>query len=80
VSARNLKRVISSDMLADLCWRHGLSPKNVVVEIRRPASQWIRQTAGYLDAPGIKGFKLALDDFGIGFSSLSQLQQLPFSN
>src|SRR5262249_16598498 len=27
----------------------------------------------------LKGFKLSLDDFGVGFSSLAQLQQLPFS-
>ncbi len=75
----NLKRVDFPDMLADLCWRHGLSPKNVVVEITETASQWIVKLLDTLTRLRIKGFKLALDDFGIGFSSLSQLQQLPFS-
>lgn len=79
VSARNLKRVDFPDMLADLCWRHGLSPKNVVVEITETASQRIVKLLDTLTRLRIKGFKLALDDFGIGFSSLSQLQQLPFS-
>jgi EAL domain-containing protein (putative c-di-GMP-specific phosphodiesterase class I) len=27
----------------------------------------------------IKGFKLSIDDFGIGYSSLVQLQKMPFS-
>jgi EAL domain-containing protein (putative c-di-GMP-specific phosphodiesterase class I) len=79
VSARNLERVDFPDMLVDLCWRHGLSPKNVVVEITETASQRIVKLLDTLTRLRIKGFKLALDDFGIGFSSLSQLQQLPFS-
>jgi EAL domain-containing protein (putative c-di-GMP-specific phosphodiesterase class I) len=79
VSARNLKRVEFPDILADLCWRHGLSSERVVVEITETASQQIVKLLDTLTRLRLKGFKLALDDFGIGFSSLSQLQQLPFS-
>jgi EAL domain-containing protein (putative c-di-GMP-specific phosphodiesterase class I) len=76
VSARNLKRVEFPDILADLCWRHGLSSERVVVEITETASQQIVKLLDTLTRLRLKGFKLALDDFGIGFSSLSQLQQL----
>jgi EAL domain-containing protein (putative c-di-GMP-specific phosphodiesterase class I) len=79
VSARNLKRVEFPDILADLCWRHSLSSEKVVVEITETASQQIVKLLDTLTRLRLKGFKLALDDFGIGFSSLSQLQQLPFS-
>ena len=79
VSARNLKRVDFPDILADLCWRHNLSSEKVVVEITETASQQIVKLLDTLTRLRLKGFKLALDDFGIGFSSLSQLQQLPFS-
>jgi EAL domain-containing protein (putative c-di-GMP-specific phosphodiesterase class I) len=79
VSASNLKRVAFPDALTDICWRHNLSPKDVVVEITETASQKIVKLLDTLTRLRIKGFKLALDDFGIGFSSLAQLQQLPFS-
>jgi EAL domain-containing protein (putative c-di-GMP-specific phosphodiesterase class I) len=79
VSARNLKIMTFPDTLADLCWRHGLPPKNVIVEITETATQQIIQLLDTLTRLRLKGFKLALDDFGIGFSSLAQLQQLPFS-
>ncbi len=79
VSARNLKQMEFPDILADLCWRHSLSTKNVVVEITETASQQIVALLDTLTRLRLKGFKLALDDFGIGFSSLAQLQQLPFS-
>lgn len=79
VSARNLKRVDFPDILADLCRRCGLPAENVVVEITETASQQIVKLLDTLTRLRLKGFKLALDDFGIGFSSLAQLQQLPFS-
>ncbi len=79
VSARNLNKVDFPDILADLCWRHNLAPENVVVEITETASQQIVKLLDTLVRLRLKGFKLALDDFGIGFSSLAQLQQLPFS-
>jgi EAL domain-containing protein (putative c-di-GMP-specific phosphodiesterase class I) len=79
VSARNLKRVEFPDILADLCGRHGLPCERVVVEITETATQQIVKLLDTLTRLRLKGFKLALDDFGIGFSSLSHLQQLPFS-
>ena len=79
VSARNLKRVEFPDILADLCRRHGLPCEKVVVEITETATQKIVKLLDTLTRLRLKGFRLALDDFGIGFSSLSHLQQLPFS-
>jgi EAL domain-containing protein (putative c-di-GMP-specific phosphodiesterase class I) len=79
VSARNLNRVEFPDILADLCWRHSLPPEIVIVEITETASQQTIKLLDTLIRLRLKGFKLSLDDFGIGFSSLAQLQQLPFS-
>jgi len=79
VSARNLNRVQFPDALADICGRHRLTPDRVVVEITETASQQILKLLDTLTRLRLKGFRLALDDFGIGFSSMAQLQQLPFS-
>jgi EAL domain-containing protein (putative c-di-GMP-specific phosphodiesterase class I) len=79
ISALNLRNIAFPDMLADLCRRHRLPSERVVVEITETASQRIVKLLDTLTRLRLKGFKLALDDFGIGFSSLSQLQQLPFS-
>jgi EAL domain-containing protein (putative c-di-GMP-specific phosphodiesterase class I) len=51
----------------------------VVIELTETASQKIVKLLDTLTRLRLKGFSLALDDFGIGFSSLAQLQQLPFS-
>ena len=79
VSARNLNKVQFPDMLADICARHHLATDRVVVEITETASQQILKLLDTLTRLRLKGFRLALDDFGIGFSSMAQLQQLPFS-
>jgi len=79
VSARNLNKVQFPDMLADICARHRLATDRVVVEITETASQQILKLLDTLTRLRLKGFRLALDDFGIGFSSMAQLQQLPFS-
>jgi EAL domain-containing protein (putative c-di-GMP-specific phosphodiesterase class I) len=79
ISALNLKSITFPDMLAELCQRHNMPSERVVVEITETASQRIVKLLDTLTRLRLKGFKLALDDFGIGFSSLSQLQQLPFS-
>ncbi|HYV89925.1 MAG TPA: EAL domain-containing protein [Candidatus Polarisedimenticolia bacterium] len=79
VSARNLNKVQFPDMLAEICARHSLAPDCVIVEITETASQQILKLLDTLTRLRLKGFCLALDDFGIGFSSMAQLQQLPFS-
>jgi EAL domain-containing protein (putative c-di-GMP-specific phosphodiesterase class I) len=79
VSARNLNKVQFPDMLAEICARHCFTADRVVVEITETASQQILKLLDTLSRLRLKGFRLALDDFGIGFSSMAQLQQLPFS-
>jgi EAL domain-containing protein (putative c-di-GMP-specific phosphodiesterase class I) len=79
VSARNLNQVEFPDLLAESCRRHRIPPGNVIVEITETASQQIVKLLDTLTRVRLKGFKLSLDDFGVGFSSLAQLQQLPFS-
>jgi EAL domain-containing protein (putative c-di-GMP-specific phosphodiesterase class I) len=79
VSARNLNKVQFPDMLAEICARHCFTADRVVVEITETASRQILKLLDTLSRLRLKGFRLALDDFGIGFSSMAQLQQLPFS-
>jgi EAL domain-containing protein (putative c-di-GMP-specific phosphodiesterase class I) len=79
VSARNLNQVEFPDRLAEICRRHRIPAGNVIVEITETASQQIVKLLDTLTRVRLKGFKLSLDDFGVGFSSLAQLQQLPFS-
>jgi EAL domain-containing protein (putative c-di-GMP-specific phosphodiesterase class I) len=79
ISARNLNKVQFPDMLAEICAHHRLTTDRVVVEITETASQQILKLLDTLARLRLKGFRLALDDFGIGFSSMAQLQQLPFS-
>jgi EAL domain-containing protein (putative c-di-GMP-specific phosphodiesterase class I) len=79
VSARNLNKVQFPDMLAEICARHCFTADRVVVEITETASRQIMKLLDTLSRLRLKGFRLALDDFGIGFSSMAQLQQLPFS-
>ena len=79
VSAHNLNKMQFPDMLAEICARHCLTADRVVVEITETASQQILKLLDTLSRLRLKGFRLALDDFGIGFSSMAQLQQLPFS-
>lgn len=67
-------------MLSDLCARHRIEPRRIIVEVAE---------ASALASPGaalelmtqlrVRGFHLALDDVGAGPSSLVQLARLPVS-
>jgi len=57
---------------------HGLSPSALHLELtEQTALQDVEQATRVLDALRAAGVSASLDDFGTGFSSLSQLQKLP---
>ncbi|GAB1392090.1 hypothetical protein MASR1M60_02530 [Rhodocyclaceae bacterium] len=78
VSVRQLPEALSIAQILTTLTRHGLSPRQIVLEITEgvlladvPAIQ-----AWFNDA-GAAGLKLAIDDFGTGYSSLSYLKRFP---
>ena len=69
-----------ADRLAAIVARHGVAPSDVVLEITE--SSVLTDAACGLQVLArlrLKGFGLSIDDFGIGYSSLSQLSQIPFT-
>ena len=68
------------DRIADMAKAAGVPCKNIVLEItERAAMDKAVNTMDILTRLRLKGFGLSMDDFGVGFSSLSELHRLPFS-
>jgi diguanylate cyclase (GGDEF)-like protein len=67
--ARDLRRIIE---------RSGISPRNIVFEItERDTVKSISLLERFLNDLKADGFKLAIDDFGSGFSSFHYLRRFP---
>ena len=63
-----------------LCDRHGISPDQIIIEITETAFLSEFQSALLtLEKLAVSGCRIALDDFGVGFSSFSYLKQMPLS-
>lgn len=83
--AINLSPLSLDDMdtvshLVDRCAAHGIAPERVVLEMTETAA--MRDpiaTLGVLTRLRVRGFRVSIDDFGIGYSSIAQLARLPFS-
>ncbi len=68
------------DWIETICQRANLPTDQVTFELTETAA--MEDSVRLLDVLTrlrLKGFHLAIDDFGIGYSSLVQLQKLPFS-
>jgi EAL domain-containing protein (putative c-di-GMP-specific phosphodiesterase class I) len=68
------------DAMLQSCERHGVETNRVILEITETHGMdhplaALEQLTRYR----MKGFQLSIDDFGVGHSSLVQLQRLPFS-
>jgi diguanylate cyclase (GGDEF)-like protein len=78
VSPRQLRSPAFAERFAGEVARHGLDPRRLVIELTESA--WTVEpdrTLPVLDALRAAGFPLALDDFGVGASSLARLLELP---
>lgn len=80
VSVRNLQHLDLPDRVEDAAQRSNVDPSLVTLEVTE--SGVTDDVGSLLDIAArlrLKGFPLSIDDFGTGFSSLSQLRRLPFT-
>ncbi|MCW3048122.1 MAG: hypothetical protein JWO74_2406 [Solirubrobacterales bacterium] len=78
VSPRELRRPDFAERLLERIARHGLDPSRMIAEITETAamSQSVR-TEPLMGELAAGGIRVAIDDFGAGYSSLSRLRELP---
>lgn len=78
LSPLNLHRESLADDIAALCHKHEVPTERITIEITETAAMNdALQALDTLTRLRLKGFKLSIDDFGTGFSSLTRLQRLP---
>ncbi|WP_083554757.1 bifunctional diguanylate cyclase/phosphodiesterase [Novosphingobium sp. NDB2Meth1] len=78
LAARDVVREGMAETIAAIVEDAGASPASVMLEVTERALQIDpRRAAAQLAAFRDRGFRIALDDFGAGWSSLSQLRDLP---
>jgi EAL domain-containing protein (putative c-di-GMP-specific phosphodiesterase class I) len=69
-----------ADRIAGLVERHALQPGSVVLEVTESlAATQISQVLGNIARLRMKGFGIAIDDYGTGYASLQQLSRMPFT-
>ena len=67
------------DLVERMCGALGVPTDRLVLELTEGATQPLIKLMDTLTRFRIKGIGLAIDDFGVGYSSLMQLRQLPFT-
>ncbi len=78
LSPRQLERDDLVDEIADVLSNRGLAPEALEVEVLESvAMSDVRSNADRLATLGRLGVSVALDDFGMGHSSLAYLRELP---
>ncbi|MBI4967270.1 MAG: EAL domain-containing response regulator [Rhodospirillales bacterium] len=80
LSAKNLHHLDFVENIDAACKRHGVSPGSITFELTESAAMDdATQGLDILTRLRLKGYHLSIDDFGTSYSSLVQLQRLPFS-
>ena len=79
ISAVSLQRLDFPDLVERMCRALDVPTDRLVLELTEGATQPLVRLMDTLTRFRIKGMGLTLDDFGIGYSSLLQLRQLPFT-
>src|SRR5574337_172803 len=78
ISMHNLEDVTAADRYQAIVQDAGVDPHDVTLELTESAMMHeAAQVLNVLARLRLKGFGLSVDDFGTGWSSLSQLAQLP---
>jgi EAL domain-containing protein (putative c-di-GMP-specific phosphodiesterase class I)/FixJ family two-component response regulator len=80
ISVQNLHSLTLPDRLSERLRSAGVAAEQLCLEITESAAfQDAGRTMDILTRIRLKGMQLAIDDFGIGYSSLKMLRQMPFS-
>lgn len=80
LSPRLLDREDVVGLLSEACEKFNIAAERVIVELTESSTSDNKIMAlNMLTRMRVKGFRLSIDDFGVGFSSLVQLARLPFS-
>lgn len=80
VASQSLAKSDFADIVADMAARHDVPPSMIMLEVTESAMlSNLSQSLETMARLRLKGFHLAVDDFGTGFSSLQQLSQIPLS-
>jgi EAL domain-containing protein (putative c-di-GMP-specific phosphodiesterase class I)/ActR/RegA family two-component response regulator len=80
LSVSNLNDEAFPDKLSLLCREFGVSANQIILELTETATSYdATRLKTILSRIRLKGFRLAIDDFGIGYSSMMRLRSLPFS-
>lgn len=80
LSAENLSNTAFIDRLTSLTNAHGVEPGSLIWEVTETMVMGnLSQCLANLARLRLKGFGLAMDDFGIGYSSMQQLSRCPFT-
>ena len=78
ISPRQIPDSLPPITLIETASRYGIDPANLLIEITESVFMGDSEAAQlWLDAVHELGFKICLDDFGTGFSSLSYIKRFP---
>jgi EAL domain-containing protein (putative c-di-GMP-specific phosphodiesterase class I)/CheY-like chemotaxis protein len=80
LSLGHLERPDVADRIAALAENHGIPSQDIVLEVTESlAAINLAPVLGNLVRLRMKGFGVAIDDYGTGYSSLAQLSRIPFT-
>ena len=79
ISALSLDHLDFPDLVERMCTALDVPTDRLVLELTEGATQPLVKLMDTLTRFRIKGIGLAIDDFGVGYSTLMQLRQLPFT-
>ena len=80
IEAESLVNLKLPELLEDRLYKHGVDPSEIILEVTENGI--MAQPVAALDnllRLRMRGFRLSIDDFGTGHSTLTQLQNLPFN-
>jgi EAL domain-containing protein (putative c-di-GMP-specific phosphodiesterase class I) len=80
ISAKNLESLDLPEFIISQANTNHVSAKNLIVEITESSIvKDMKKSFEILTRIRLKGIELSIDDFGTGFSSMEQLERIPFN-
>lgn len=79
LSPLQLEDLTTPDKLDEIFYEHDIDCKQIVIEVTEELALQSPHQLETLNRLRMKGYGLSLDDFGTGFTNMTQLRNLPFS-